>query len=293
MKKYILPISSILFIALSAFAANPIKITGSDIISKDIQYALTPLLKQNAIEAEFNMGGSFLGTKALDNKSADIAIIAIPNGAKKPKDLMLFPIAFKHAVVAVNIANPIEEISTAQLARIYSARTAKRVESWQDLDINNASLKNIMPLTTSLSDPIIVEMFRYIALKGQPIGSWVNITKSRNEALAILKGNNSAIAVVGKIENQDMLKILAISLSEGTDSNRYAFRPDRDNIFNGDYPLAIPFYVAVKKSEVPRLKSILKLILSDEVASTLDSSDFISVPKNSRKKSIFELDIVK
>ena len=119
MKKYILPISAVLFIALSAFAANPIKITGSDIISKDIQYALTPLLKQNAIEAEFNMGGSFLGTKALDNKSADIAIIAIPNGAKKPKDLMLFPIAFKHAVVAVNIANPIEEISTAQLARIY------------------------------------------------------------------------------------------------------------------------------------------------------------------------------
>ena len=72
MKKYILPISAVLFIALSAFAANPIKITGSDIISKDIQYALTPLLKQNAIEAEFNMGGSFLGTKALDNKSADL-----------------------------------------------------------------------------------------------------------------------------------------------------------------------------------------------------------------------------
>lgn len=167
------------------------------------------------------------------------------------------------------------------------------MDAWQSLEVGNASLKNIMPITTSFSDSLVVELFKYGALKSTGLGQWVNVAKSPVDALSMLRANNSAIAVVGKVEDTSMIKILAISSDSDGGANKYAFRPDRDNIFNGDYPLSLPFYIAVEKSAAVRLKPLLKTLLGDEIAAVIDAENFLSAPKNSRKKSIFELDILK
>lgn len=280
-------------LASAAQAAETVTIAGSDILGDKIKAPLSVALKKQGISANIEMKGSFTAADALKNAKADVAIIAIPRGEKNPEGLILFPFAYHIASVAVNIANPIEEISTSQLYKIYSKSASPRVDAWQSLEVGNASLKNIMPITTSFSDSLVVELFKYGALKSTGLGQWVNVAKSPAEALSMLRANNSAIAVVGKIEDTSMIKILAISSDSDGGASKYAFRPDRDNIFNGDYPLSLPFYIAVEKSAAARLKPLLKTLLSDEIAAVIDADNFLSAPKNSRKKSIFELDILK
>ena len=293
MRKFASIAASAALLAIAAQAAETVTIVGSDILGDKIKAPLAAALKKQGISANIEMKGSFTAADALKNAKADAAIIAVPRGEKKPEGLVLFPFAYHIASIAVNVANPIEEISTSQLAKIYSKSASPRVDTWQALDVGNASLKNIMPITTSFSDSLVVELFKYGALKSAGLGQWVNVAKSPAEALSMLRANNSAIAVVGKVVDTSMIKILAISSDSDGGANRYAFRPDRDNNFNGDYPLSLSFYIAVEKGDACRLKPLLTTLLSDEIAAVIDADNFMSAPKNSRKKSIFELDILK
>lgn len=287
-------VAALFFSCISmAFGTQQVRIVGSDILWNQIKAPMQSLLKNEGHSTSINMKGSFTAIEELKNDKADIAIVAIPRAEKKPDGVVLFPIAYHAAYIAVNVANPIEEIATTQLYNIYSKLAAPRLDTWQALNVGNSSLKNIMAITTSLSDSLIVELFKYSALKSTGLGAWVNIAKSSSEALSILRANNSAIAVLGKVEDTSMIKILAISADEENGTNKYAFRPDKDNIFNGDYPLTLAFYIAVEKSKIAKFRPLLKTLLDDSVASIIDATNFISAPKNSRKKSIFELDISK
>ena len=146
-------------LSAAAQAAETVTIAGSDILGDKIKAPLAAALKKQGISANLEMKGSFAAADALKNAKADVAIIAVPRGEKKPEGLVLFPFAYHIASVAVNIANPIEEISTSQLYKIYSASASPRVDAWQSLEVGNASLKNIMPITTSFSDSLVVELF--------------------------------------------------------------------------------------------------------------------------------------
>ena len=293
MKKIASLAAALAIIGSIACAADSYTIAGSDILGQTLKEPLAALLEKRGIKTNIDMKGSFTALDALKKSQVDVAIIALPRGEKAPDEFITFPFAYLVATVAVNVANPIEEITTSQLYKIFSSSATPRVDTWQAMNVGNASLKNIMPVTTSFSDSIILELFKYGALKSTGIGKWVNIAKSPSEALSILRANNSAIAVLGKVEDRNMIKVLAIASDNDGGANKYAFRPDRDNNFNGDYPLALSFNIAVEKQKAAKLKPLLKALLDDETAALIDSGEYISAPKNSRKKSIFELDILK
>lgn len=280
------------FAMAAAVCAQSATIAGSDLIDQ-IKKPLAATLKKQGVDAQILLQGSFAGLDALRKGKAQAAIVAIPRGDKLPEDVQLFPFGYLTAFVAVNSANPINELKTSQLYSIYSKSADPRLDTWETLKVANASLKNITAITTSHSDSVIVELFKYAAMDSTSLGDWVVVAKTPKEAQALLAANNSAIAVLGKVRESGALKILAIADDTNGASDKYAFRPDAENVFNGDYSLSLPFYIAVKKDKIAENKKLLKALLADETAAILDKDIFFSAPKNSRKKSNFDIDISK
>ncbi len=278
--------------ASAAGASKAVMVMGSDLIAPQIEAKLKELAKKQNIDIKCDFSGSNDAAKAISDGSADIAILAVPPGMNTPESTIKMPIAFHAALVIVNTINPLEEISTAQLKGIYSKNADPRIELWRQLNVKNIGLRNVMPLITSLSDNVIVELFKYCAMDSTNIGPWVNIIDKKQDIFNMIKANNSAIAIVGKLRDKNMIKILAVSKSKDG-KNSYAFRPDINSFLNADYPLTLPFYIVLKKEKLEKVKEVAQILLGDDIAELIDASDFYSAPKNSREKSIFDLDINK
>lgn len=287
MKKIICVVLAL--VALQGFAQ--IKLGGSDILAPIIEKDIATLAKNVGLKLDVNMRGTYMAYPDLNSGAIDVAIIACPKGRALPKDCIALPIAYQVAIVIVNSVNPMEEITTKQLYSIYSRNVDVRSETWSSLGVNDASLRNIMPLSTSFSDGLVVELFKAEAINGTNIGSWVNIMKKPQDVISTVKTNNSAIGVVGKVGKVDMIKVMPV-VKVGKEKS-YAYSPDQTSIYNGDYPLVLPFYVVFKKTNAKKVKSLVRVLLDDKIANTLDSTDFFSASKESRKKSIFELDLLK
>ena len=290
MKKISFIVTVLVAMVFSA-SAEPLKLSGSDVLAPVIEKDVVSLAKKSDIDVQCKMAGTYLAMPNLLAGKTDVAIIALPRKQKLPEGLVALPFAYQATVVIVNSVNPIEEITTKQLHDIFSVNAKVRSENWSQIGVSDVSLRNIVAVSTSFADNLVVELFKAEALNGYNLGPWVNMASNKNNVISIIKTNNSAIAIVGKAIEGDLVKILPVSKSEG--SKTYAYKPDSESIFNGDYALTLPFYIVFKKENINKVKPLLKILLDDEIARLLDNSDFYSAPKNSRKKSIFELDIIK
>ncbi len=279
--------------AAASSAAEKITLTGSDLLKSIIANEIESIAKKNNIGVAINMNGTYAAFDDIKSGKSEIAIVALPRGHKMPEGLTAFPFAYQAAIVIVNNVNPLEEITTKQLSSIYSIAAKPRVETWQQLGVKNIGLRNIVPITTSLSDNVVVELFKYTAMNGTNIGQWVHVAENKPSIYNMIKGNNSAIGVIGKLDpgNNNLIKIVSVAKPNEETNKSYAFKPDRENIFNGDYPLTLPFYLVFKKENIDKIRPIAKILLGDAIADKIDKSDFFSAPSSSRKKSIFNLDI--
>ena len=105
--------------ASTIFADNKITLAGSDLLKPVVADAVQSIAKKNGAIVEVDMEGTYSAYDKLAKGTADIAIIALPRTHKLPEGLVALPFAYQAAVVVVNSANPIEEISTKQLSDIW------------------------------------------------------------------------------------------------------------------------------------------------------------------------------
>lgn len=292
MKKLLTILSLAILANISSYAQDEIKLSGSDIIAPVIKESLEKLANREGLKVKFQMNGTYSAMKEFSDGKCDIAIIALPKGRKLPDNLTAIPLAYQAAYVIVNSINPLEEISVKILKGIFSAAANPRIETWEQINVKNIGMRNIMPAVSNNVNNVSLELFKYEAMDGTNIASWVENLPTYQDLINTIKSNNSAIAIISKAPNSKGMKILAIS-KPAKDGTEYAFRPDVNSIFNGDYPMAMPFYIVFDKKNISKIKPLAKLLLENSIAEAIDKSDFLSAPENSRKKSVFELDITK
>jgi len=292
MKKLLTILSLAILANISSYAQGEIKLSGSDIIAPVIKESLEKLANREGLKVNFQMNGTYSAMKEFSDGKCDIAVIALPKGRKLPDNLMAIPLAYQVAYVIVNSINPLEEISVKILKGIFSADANPRIETWEQINVKNIGMRNIMPAVSNNVNNVSLELFKYEAMDGTNIASWVENLPTYQDLINTIKSNNSSIAVISKAPNSKGMKILAIS-KPSKDGTEYAFRPDINSIFNGDYPMSMPFYIVFDKKNISKIKPLAKLLLENSIAEAIDKSDFLSAPENSRKKSVFELDITK
>lgn len=278
------------FAASLAFAQNPVRIVGSDIVGDKISKEI--LAQSNLIGSKcvVEMNGSRDGLNHLKAGKADIAIVAILDSDQFPEGFAAVPFAHQIATIIVNSQNPIEEITIPQLRQIYGS-TGEQTDTWSNLGLNNTiSLRNIYALSTSFLDNIAVELFKNKCLNGENISDSVDFKENFEQVVKVIKSTTNAIAIVNVAPDNPNIKTLAVAQGG---AKPHPFKPTSENVQNGDYPLALHFYLGFDKKNIKKLRPILQMLLSDNIAKSIDKGYLVSAPKNFRKSYSLELDISK
>jgi phosphate transport system substrate-binding protein len=125
-------------IAQGVFAAKPVTITGSDtMVIMNARLAEAFMAKMPGTTIQVSGGGSGVGIAALINGTADIAAASRPIKAGEVEKLKTrfatpgyaYPIARDGLSVYLNTANPVKELTLAQIRDIYTGR----ITNWKQI----------------------------------------------------------------------------------------------------------------------------------------------------------------
>ncbi len=277
-------------LAASALPAETIRLAGSDIIAEKISEAVKKNAETLRLDVDISMIGSRAALEAMKGGSADIAIVAIPEGQPLPENHTLVPYAHQIAAILVNPQNPVEAISIPQLRRIFGNQ-GERADSWSQLGFTNAaSLRNIMPVSTGLKDNIAVELFKSKCLNNSNLSESVEIKADSAAAARVVAEAGNAIAI--STSAVPGTKPLAVS-NPTAGVAAEAFKPTPENVQNGDYPLTMHFYLMYRPDSVKKIRPLLQMLLSDSMSDLIEKGGLMPAPKNFRKSYSLELDISK
>ena len=99
----------------------------------------------------------------------------------------------------------------------------------------------------------------------------------------------ASIAILSRMPENSNTKVLMVS--SGSDTYAPAFGPTDDNVYYGDYPIRLAFYILHNSRDDVKIRSTIRELLNDEVATILRANDFIALPDNLRRKFLIDLDL--
>ena len=245
--------------------------------------------EENGVTFKLESIGSLPALDRLRSDEIDIAIIAVPEvKAELRGEFAIYPFAFDVAVVAVNAGNPINEITISHLGGIFGASEEFNFNNWGDLGLSGWGNRAIKPMAGVSESSISLELFKHAVFKGGAIKPKVAMVKD-SEVESLLATDAASIAIISSLPKSD--KVKTIMVSESRDSP--AFGPSEDNIHYGDYPIRLPFYILYSERDEEKLKPVLRMLFSDEVASSLRENKFFALPDTTRRKLTIDLDLQK
>lgn len=267
--------------------AQEIRIAASDLLSEFIKAPLKAYAEEYDLNLVIESIGSLPALDKLRSNEIDLAILAVPEENPLPRaEFKIFPFAYAASVIVVNQANPTQDISIDQLGGIFGSREELRVNTWGDLGFSGLSGRNINPLVISSEYSISQELFKNKVLEGSFLNPSV-VACSESEIDYLISLNVASIAVTSRISNSMSLKTLMLS----KDSDSPAFGPTPNNIHYGDYSLRLPFYITFNQRDETKLKSLIRELFGDELASCLTDNGLFSLPENIRRRLIMDLDL--
>ncbi len=269
--------------------AEEVRLAVSDLLA---DYILAPLKvygTENDTTFVVDSIGSLPALDRLRSDEIDLAIVAVPEGDELPRDeFNIYPFAYDVAVIVVNDSNPIDEISVARLGGIFGSNEEFNLNTWGELGLSGWGSRNIKALAGTNDKSIALELFKHSIFKGG--GLKPNVSMVKDAEIEDLIGSDAAsIAILSRMPENSNIKVLMVS--SGGDTYAPAFGPTDDNVHYGDYPIRLPFYILYNARDDVKLRSTIRELLNDEVATSLRANDFIALPDTLRRKFLIDLDL--
>ena len=276
-------------ILIAAAQAEEIRIAVSDLLADYIREALQVYGSENDITLAVDSIGSLPALDHLRSDEIDLAIVAIPEGDEVPRDeFNIYPFAYDVAVLVVNDSNPIDEISVAQLGGIFGSNEEFKLNNWGELGLSGWGSRDIKAFVGTNDKSIALELFKHSVFKAGGIKPSVSMAKDA-EIENLIGSDAASIAILSRMPENSNIKTLMLS----SDSDTYspAFGPTDDNVYYGDYPIRLAFYLAYNLRDDVKLRSTVRELLNDKVATILRANDFIALPDTVRRKFLIDLDL--
>lgn len=259
-----------------AIPCQAITISGSDLFAGAVEETLQDELETADLDVTIEFEGSLLGLRDLEAGTVDASLLAIPDSAEGESSLRQFPLGYQTVTFLVHSTNPVGEITYGQLSSLFReggelSKWASLTDApaWQDLNINLVASRRENALT--------LELFNALVMEGSAYNMDIRFLRGDNESLInAVVADPTALALTPAVDLRGPVKALAVK----SDSAAQAYTPSRDNIFFGDYPLRLPFYLVVS-DDVDRatLRTLLRVIYSDAVTAALAEVDCVPVPE--------------
>jgi len=272
--------------AVAPASARQVRIAASDLLADFIAEPLQAYGETHSIEFEIDSIGSLPGLERLRSDEIDLAIIAVPEDTDVPREeFLVFPFAYDIAVVVVSQSNPINEISLPRLGGIFGANEEFNHTTWGDLGLSGWGSRSIKAFAGQRDQSISLELFKFSVLRGEQMKTTVDLVKD-SEVEGLLFSDAASIAILPRLPKSKDIKVLMIS----DEVDGPAFSPTDDNVHYGDYPIRLAFYIVHKERDEAGVKEVLRLLLSDDLATSLRDNNLVALPDTLRRKLTIDLD---
>ena len=282
----------LLLLPLSLIAtaqAEEIRIAVSDLLADHILAPLKVYGAENDTTFVVDSIGSLPALDRLRSDEIDLAIVALPEGDEVPRDeFNIYPFAYDVAVIVVNDSNPIDEISVARLGGIFGSNEELNLNTWGELGLSGWESRNIKALAGINDKSIALELFKHSIFKSGGLKPNVSVVKD-TEIEDLIGSDVASIAILSRVPENSNIKVLMVSSSG--DTYAPAFGPTDDNVHYGDYPIRLSFYILYNARDDVKVRSTIRELLNDEVATSLRANDFIALPDTLRRKFLIDLDL--
>jgi phosphate transport system substrate-binding protein len=249
-------------------------------------------VQQNGLDVKVDFFGTVPALAQLKQDKVLLAVVAAPDGQQpSSKDFVVVPYAYQVAYILVNADNPITEIDRDQLIGVFGVGQTD-INTWSQLGLSGEwTTRSIIEETTSSDDGVVLELFKHTILAGADLNPGVLVLKSGMELVKAVADNPNILAVGRYVPDKG--KALYVSFehtSASATGSKVSFAPTVENVYNGDYPLRLPFYIVYKPANKDKVRQLVLELLSEEFAGHLKAQHFMPVPDTVRKRSVLELD---
>ncbi|HEU4886718.1 MAG TPA: phosphate ABC transporter substrate-binding protein [Thermoanaerobaculia bacterium] len=256
MKKFLIAV----LIALPLFAAKPVTIKGSDtMVIMNARLAETFMTKMPGTTIQVTGGGSGVGIAALINGTTDIAASSRPIKTSETDKLKArfatvgyaYPIARDGLSVYLNTANPVKELTLAQIRDIYTGR----ITNWKQVGGKDAQIilyarENSSGTYTYFKDNVL--MGKDYSPRAQTLqGTSAVVNAVANDANGI--GFGGAAYAKG-------IRFAAVK----KDDQSPAIQPSLETVRSGQYPISRYLYLYTRVKPSKDMKSFIDWAMGPE-----------------------------
>jgi phosphate transport system substrate-binding protein len=284
MSKKLAIIAALLLCAASALAAsknNSIQVKGSDTMVNLGQAWAEKYMERNAGDfVAVTGGGSGTGLSSLISGTCDIAmssrnikekeIALAENKCIHPNEIK---VALDGLAVVVNPANPVDRLTTDQLAGVFTGSIA----NWKELGGRD---EKIVILSREVNSGTHVYFKEHVLRKMDPNGKEEfapgALMLSSSQAIADeVAGNPAAIGYYGMGYISPKQKPVAVA----KDASSGFVKPSIENVLNGSYPISRPLFLYTNGTPAGLTKRFADFTLSKEGQDLVLATDFVPVKK--------------
>lgn len=268
----------------SAFAGsskNSIQIKGSDTMVNLGQAWAEKYMEKNPGDfVAVTGGGSGTGLSSLISGSCDIAMSSrlikekeIAIAKKKGIEPYEIKVALDGLAVVVNPSNPVNRLTTDQLAGVFSGRIA----GWKELGGKD---EKIVILSREVNSGTHVYFKEHVLRKNdakslEEFAPGALMLSSSQAIADEVAGNTSAIGYYGMGYISKKQTPVAVAKDAGSEY----VEPIVANVINGKYPISRPLYVYTNGAPEGLVKKFIDFVLSEEGQGIVLATDFVPVKK--------------
>src|SRR5690349_7943406 len=271
-----------------AAPAASIQVKGSDTMV-NLAQAWAEEYKKVApkVNVEVSGGGSGVGIAALIKGTIDIANASRNmkpgevDQAKKNtgKDAKEFVVGFDALAIYVHKDNPLNEITTEQIAEIYQEDGA--ITKWSQLGVTipGAGDDTIVRVSRQSSSGTY-EFLREHVLGNKDFKNGSRDMNGSKEVVELVSGTATAIGYSGMGYATPSVKMLKVSSKAGAP----AFPPNVENTLNKSYPIARSLQVYTLGEPQDQVKAYVDWMHSDAGQKIVEQTGYVPIPKEARTK---------
>ncbi len=295
---------------VAGLSAQTVEVAGSDLLQVAVGEPLAKFAQKTGLDLKVDFTGTIPALAQLKADKVLMAVIAAPVGQQPTgSDLVVLTYAYQVAYILVNTDNPVTEVDRDELIGVFGT-TGADINQWSQLGLAGEwSSRSVLAVATSNDDGVVIELFKHTILGGTPMKESVVSLKSGADLPKMITDNPNIIAIGRYAPEQAKALYVAferaaVSKLPGTTGtgatpgvvtggSKASFAPTEDNVYNGDYPLRLPFYIVYKPANKEKVRQLLQVLFGDEFTAHLREQHFMAVPDTVRKRTLLELDNAK
>lgn len=256
--KTLLATGFLMVLALPAFAASSVTAEGSTSMEHLIGLLGEAYEEQQGVTVNYNPTGSGAGISAVAEGRCDLGLSSRElKEEEKAGGLTAHVLAYDGIAVIVNPANPLTNLSMAQVADLFTGK----IDDWNDLGWEGPVVVLGREAGSGTRDG-----FESIA-QVKDLAKYRQVLSSTGDVVATVASNKAAIGYVSLAALNDQVKALHID----------EVAPTKDAVKSGEYKMQRPFIAVTGKKELtPEAQSFLDFATSDAASPLCDMAGLVS-----------------